>query len=157
MCVCKNSWRQFFTTWERKCISALTYMRFMLIFSSASLCRNICIFQTNKRKKHKLPAKAITDADYADDIALLAYAPAQAEALLHSLERAASGIGLHVKTEYMCFNQIGVISTLNGSSLKLVDKFTYLGSSVSSTEKDIDTRLAKAWTTIGRMEVRPDR
>ena len=32
--------------------------------------------------------------------------------------------------------------------LKLVDKFTYQGSSVSSTEKDINTRLAKAWTAI---------
>ena len=31
-------------------------------------------------------------------------------------------------------------------SLKLVDKFTYLGSSDSSTEKDIDTRLTKIWT-----------
>ncbi len=38
----------------------------------------------------------------------------------------------------MCFNQTGDISTLDGSSLKLVDKFTYLGSSVSSTKKDID-------------------
>ena len=38
------------------------------------------------------------------------------------------------------------ISTLSSSSLKLVDKFTYLGSSVSSTETDIDMRLAKAWT-----------
>ena len=42
----------------------------------------------------------------------------------------------------------GDISTLNGSSLKLVDKFTYLGSSVSSTETDINTRLAKVWTAI---------
>ena len=58
-------------------------------------------------------------------------------------------IGLHVnthKTEYMCFKQKGDISTLNGSSLKLVDKFTNQGSSVSSTETDIDTRLTKAWT-----------
>ena len=37
------------------------------------------------------------------------------------------------------------------SSLKLVDKFTYLGSSVPSTEKDIDTRLTKAWTAIDRL------
>ena len=43
------------------------------------------------------------------------------------------------KTEYMCFNQTDDISTLNGSSLKLVDKFTYIGSSVSSSETDIDT------------------
>ena len=70
--------------------------------------------------------------------ALLANAPAQAETLLHSLERTAAGIGLHAnahKTEYMCFNQTGNISELNGSSLKLFDKFTYLRSSVSSTKK----------------------
>ncbi len=78
-----------------------------------------------------------TDTNYADDIAILANTPDQAETLLHSLEQAASGIDLHVnahKTEYMCYNQTGDISTLNGNSLKLHDKFTYLGSSVSSTE-----------------------
>ncbi len=72
-------------------------------------------------------------ADYADDLALLANTPNQAETLLHSLERAAAGIGLHVnahKTEYMCYNQTGNITTLDGASLKLVDKFTYLGSSI---------------------------
>ena len=53
----------------------------------------------------------------------------------------------------MCFNQTGDISTLNGSSLKLADKFTYLGSSVSSTEKDTNTWLAKAWTAIDRLFV----
>ena len=36
--------------------------------------------------------------------------------------------------------------------MKLVDKFTYLGSSVSSTETDI-TRLVKAWTAIDRLSV----
>ena len=45
----------------------------------------------------------------------------------------------------------GDIFTLDGTSLKLVNKFTYLGSSVSSTEKDIDTRLTKAWTAIDRL------
>ena len=35
----------------------------------------------------------------------------------------------------------------------LVDKFTYLGSSVSSTEKYIDTRLTKAWTAIGKLSI----
>ena len=37
--------------------------------------------------------------------------------------------------------------------LKLVHKFTYLGSSVASTEKDIDTRLTKAWTPINRLSI----
>ena len=53
----------------------------------------------------------------------------------------------------MYFNQAGDISTLNGSSLKLVDKFTYLKSSVSSNERDINTRLAKAWTANDRLSV----
>ncbi len=38
-------------------------------------------------------------------------------------------------------------------TLKLVDKFTYLGSSVSSIEKDIDTRLTKSWTAIDRLSI----
>ena len=50
-------------------------------------------------------------------------------------------------------NQTGDISTREGTSLKLVDKFTYLGSSVSSTEKDINTRLTKAWTAIDRLSI----
>ena len=102
------------------------------------------------------PAKTIINADYADDIAILENTPNQAETLLHSLEQAAAGIGLHVnahKTEYMCFNQAGDISTLDGSSLKLLDKFTYLGSSVSSTEKDIDLRLTKTWTAIDKLSI----
>ena len=49
--------------------------------------------------------------------------------------------------------QTGDISTLEGTSLKLVDKFIYPGSSVSSTEKDIDTRLTKAWTAIDKLSI----
>ena len=107
-------------------------------------------FELTKKRSRRYPTKSITDADNADDIAILANTPKQAETLLHSLERAAAGIGLHViahKTEYMCYNQTGDISTLDGSS-------------VESTEKDIDTRLTKAWTainTIDHMEIRHNR
>ena len=104
-------------------------------------------FKLITERSRRYPAKTITDADKADDIPLLTNASAQAETLLHSLELAATGIGLHVNahtTEYMCFNQTGDISTGNGSSLKLVDKFTYVRSSVSSTETDNNMRLAKA-------------
>ena len=52
----------------------------------------------------------------------------------------------------MCFNQRGDISTLNSSSLKLVDKFTNPGSNVSLTEKD-NIRLAKVWIAIDRLSV----
>ena len=62
-------------------------------------------FELTKKRSRRYPAKTITDADYLN----------QAETLLHSLERANTGIGLSVnahKTEYMCFNQTGDISTL---------------------------------------------
>ena len=121
-------------------------------------------FKLTKKRNRRYPTKIITDADYADGIAILANTPNQAETLLHSLEQATAGFGLHVnahKTEYVCFNQTGDISTLDRTSLKLVDKFTYLRSSVSSTEKDINTQLMKAWHSywqaIDHMEVRPDR
>ena len=110
-------------------------------------------FELTKKRSRRYPAKTITDADYA---AILENTSNQGETLLHSLEQAAAGISLYLnahKTEYMCFNQTGDISTLDGTSLKLVDKFTYLGSSVSSTEKDIDTRLMKTWTTIDKLSI----
>ena len=57
------------------------------------------------------------------------------------------------KMEYMCFNQKGDFSTLNGSSLKLVDKFTYLDSSVLFTENYINKHLSKARTAIDRLSI----
>ena len=112
-------------------------------------------FELTKKRSRRYPTKTITDADYADDIAILANTPNQAETLLHSLEWAAAGIGLYVnahKMEYMSYNQTGDISTLEGTPLKLVDKFTYLGSSIASTEKDIE-RITKAWTAINRLSI----
>ena len=43
-------------------------------------------FELTKKRSRKYPAKTITDADYADDIAILTNTPNQAETLLHSLE-----------------------------------------------------------------------
>ena len=60
---------------------------------------------------------------------------------------------MSTQTEYMCSNQGSDISTLKGFPLKLEDKFTYLRSSVSSTENDINKWLVKAWTAIDRLSV----
>ena len=49
-------------------------------------------------------------ADYTDDQALFAHVPTQAESQLHSLKKAAGGIGLYMnanKIEFMCFKQEG--------------------------------------------------
>ena len=56
-------------------------------------------FTLKKAWSRRYPAQTITDANYADDIVLLASTPAQAESLLHSLEWAAGGIGLHVNAD----------------------------------------------------------
>ena len=113
-------------------------------------------FELTKKRSKRYPAATITGADYTDDIAILANTPDQAKTLLHSFERAGANIGLYVNAhqmEYLCYNQTGDISTLEGTPLKLVDQFTYIGSSVESTEKDIETRLAKAWTASNRLSI----
>ena len=71
---------------------------------------------------------------------LLENTQAETESLLHNLEQAAGGIGLHVnanKTEYTYFKQEGAISIQSQRPPKLVDKFMYLSSNISSTESDV--------------------
>ena len=95
-------------------------------------------------------------ADYADDIAILASIPTQVESQVESVELVARGIDLYVnanKTEYMCFNREGAIPTLNGNPLKLIDRFTYLGSSVPSAESDVNMYQDKDWAANNRLSI----
>ena len=72
-------------------------------------------------RSRRFPTKKITDADYADDLALLSDNSYNAQKLLHILEQSAAFIGLHVnatKTEYMCYNHDSPIETLNKTPLK---------------------------------------
>ena len=107
------------------------------------------IYTSNKRKW--LSPEIITDTDSADDIGLLANAPGQAESQLYNREQTIGGIGFQVnanKTGHMNFKREEVIYTYSVRLLKLVIKFTYLRSSISSTETDVWICLAKAWTAI---------
>ena len=47
----------------------------------------------------------------------------------------------------------GDISTLSGTPLKLVDKFTYLGCNISSTESNVNIGIRKAWITIDKLSI----
>ena len=61
-----------------------------------------------ERKSTIYPAVNITDADYADDIAITTNNIREANLLLHSIEKSAKEIGLHGnvdKTEYITLNQ----------------------------------------------------
>ena len=54
---------------------------------------------------------------------------------------------------YMGFKWWVAIYTLSGRPLKLVDKFTCLGSNISSTESDVSIRLVKASIAIDRLSI----
>jgi len=81
---------------------------------------------------------------------------ANALSLLHHLENAAKDVGLYVnadKTEHTNFNQQGSIMTSSNVELKAVESFTYLGSQINLTVKDMKIRMSKAWTALNKLEV----
>ena len=114
-------------------------------------------FTLKKSRSRRYPAIVITDTDFADDIALLSDTLAQAEKLLHRTQMAASQIGLHIneaKTEFMSFNiATPTLKTNQGKTLKYVNDFQYLGSWINSCEKDISTRIGKAWSALNKMDI----
>ena len=65
-----------------------------------------------------------------------------------SAEAGAGSRRLYVNANKTCFIRVRDISTLNGSPLKLIEKFMYFGSSVLSTEGDVNIRLVRIWTAI---------
>ena len=76
--------------------------------------------------------------------------------LLNQIEEMAKDIGLKIncgKTEYMSFNQKEdhILTNSEGTTLKKVKYFNYLGRFIGSTEHDIDVRIAKAWGAITSM------
>ena len=107
-------------------------------------------FQLSPRKSSRHPSKHITDSDFADDIALISNTLEDAQALLQSLESAANCVGLYLnetKTEYVnhCETNPDLqIKTLNGTILKQVADYKYLGSFVLNSEKDLNIRKAMA-------------
>ena len=109
-----------------------------------------------ERQSRRHPEVNITDADFADDLALMSNTLEQAQLLLLRLEIAAETVGLHVnfkKTEYMRFNQEeGEVVTLDGNRLKEVVDFKYLGALIQSSKKDINSRIGQAWQALNKME-----
>ena len=53
----------------------------------------------------------------------------------------------------MCLKREGDILTLSERPIELVEKFTYLGSDISSTENNANIHMAKAWTAIDRLSI----
>ena len=96
----------------------------------------------------------MTDADYTDNLVFLASTPAKSESRLHGLEQAAIDFYVNAnKIEYLYFKQEGAMFTVTNKPLKLVDQFTYLDSSISSTESDDNIHIGRAWTIIDWLSV----
>ena len=109
-----------------------------------------------KRRSRRYPAKYQTDADFADDIALLSNDIQSAQELLTRVEISAKEVGLTInasKTETMSYNVDRTpLETISGDSIKIVNNFKYLESWLESTEKDILVRKARAWQSCHKMK-----
>ena len=113
--------------------------------------------QYQPRRSTRHPALHITDADFADDIALLSDSLANAQALLSSLESAANCTGLYLnesKTEYMPINcqENLEIRTISNKVLKRVKDYKYLGSYIYNSGKDFNIRKGIAWSACNKMD-----
>ena len=84
-------------------------------------------FTLQQRLSSRYPAKKITDADFADDLSLLADTNRNAEQLLILLENAAEAVGLrvnYIKTNFMQFNQDrSSVNGKKGEELEAVHDF----------------------------------
>ena len=113
-------------------------------------------FTLTKSRSSPYPVEIITAGDYADDLALLSDTIDEATELLHILETAASEIGLYInigKTEFIAYNQTGAIKLKGGHPIKRVTEFSYLGSNIHSTGKDIEIQKVKAWKALDGLTV----
>ena len=70
---------------------------------------------------------------------------------IYSLDQRAGGSGLYMnadKTASMCLKKKDPFLLL---VVRLVDQFTYLGSNISSTERESDVPIVAVWTAIDRL------
>ena len=102
-----------------------------------------------KRRSRRHLETYITDTDYSDNIAITADSMENMKQFLNQIEEKAKDIGLKINcgnTEYMSFNQKEdhVLTNSEGTTLKKVKDYNYLGIFIGSTAHDIDVRMAKA-------------
>ena len=104
-------------------------------------------FMLEKKQDSRKPAVYITDADLADDHALISNCMDQDQLLLSRLEMATKTIGLHTNcknTKFMLFNQGEPdLKAPSGDLLKQMHDFKYLGSWIPDSKKT--WKFASGW------------
>lgn len=115
-------------------------------------------FTITPRRSSRIPAVALADLDYADDICLLSDRVKQAQELLNRVEVECAKVGLRLnakKTEVMTYNFHKIhppITTSDGNALREVNDFKHFGSWMNSTEQDLKARKALlAWRALNGM------
>jgi hypothetical protein len=113
------------------------------------------------RAKSKIRRVLIRELLYADDAAFVAHTEAELQALCSAFAAACKEFGMTIslkKTVVMAQPaSLSPVILIDGSKLEVVDKFTYLGSTVSnsnSLDPELDIRIGKASSTFGRLAER---
>ena len=113
----------------------------------------------------KTVVKLIQEALFADDCALMAHTESDLQTITERFSEAARLFGLTIsisKTEALHQPAPGSTAasptiTIDGSELKTVDQFKYLGSIISadgSLDREIAARISKASQSLGRLRTR---
>jgi Reverse transcriptase (RNA-dependent DNA polymerase) len=104
----------------------------------------------------KIPAKSITDLDFADDIMLVSDDAINSQKQLDSVDIMARRVGLKInraKTEFMMVGNWASPIELRVSTgtINLVKDFKYLESWLLNSKKDFEIRKALAWKACIRL------
>ena len=102
-------------------------------------------------------ALKVKDLDYADDLAALANNIQGAQEMFRLIEDTSAEIGLYVnakKTQFMTANVPAPksIKAKDGTLLKEVSDYKYLGAWVASSMKDFKVRRALAWVAAHKLK-----
>ena len=111
-------------------------------------------FKLDRRRSRQQNPTVITETDFADDNALITEDMNQAQELLTRVEIESCKIGLNYTTlEVIHYNQVNSVPVLakDGSTIKTVDNFKYLGAWMLSSGKDFLVRKALAWSACHKL------
>ena len=113
------------------------------------------------RARTKVLKVLIRELLFADDAALAAHSEEALQRLIDRFAAACKEFGLTIslkKTEVMCQDANNAPSiSIEEHTLRVVDRFTYLGSTISSNlslDSELDTRIGKAATAMARLTKR---
>lgn len=113
------------------------------------------------RARTKVRKVLIRELLYADDAAITAHTEEALQRLINRFADACSNFGLTIslkKTQIMCQDVSSAPNiSIGNHTLEVVDKFTYLGSTLSnnlSLEDELNARIGKAATAMARLAKR---